>query len=1284
MVAGGDPEGSQTDSDDGSAYHPDFRKETVGEEADESGSNCSTEFLNISLVDHDLEKQPPVIYTNDNSSDIFPVFFPKNRKDKLKSRSGRGKKEHNRYHIASQENPNHEEDTDDDYILGGYTKPIQSEPLILKRSREDIRAEFVSSDDSELDEDTGGYTRNKLDQPIIISQDDDAGCKSLSSNVSDYSKTDEVTAERTVGQLEETDPLIEDDDYTTKEEHSIPQTDAANEGGTLHGSPKWDGSIDNIDDCYLIQSQQESKMKVDDLEWDSSDDDNDGYTVGKSIVEPIIIKPPWDVDDGLEWDSSDNEDTGPRYTKQKYNGFTYSFEMFEGCSTTNSYSDKVSDFDDITVHSNGTKIRIGRRTGIGIGQLSSLAGSEKGVYEVKQKFNTISEEMKSTELETGPNKLLLYDPSQNFPRIEEVRVVQAPPPQSNGPQDASENGECNAESLKDLPDEEEQRCEVGSSATVDERYDSGDAAQERSTDGDTVERAEVDGGVADRHQQSGVGAAAGDERGIEHHDDAAQHNPGENTRQSTDTGVVNDSGYGSAGSIESYQRVTFSFRRAIVMLLGYNNAGKTCLADTLLGLPFRDQKKVETHDNHSDQLDDLSSCKVTDLHALATDQHWTQLDESFGEALTKDLETRLTEVVPTGGNRYADQELMGLKILDMDGEFPFYQTHPMLMSKSMVFLVAMDVTKKLDDDLPESTLAKKWKGKIEYPNTPRKFLDHWLTSTSTFLNEYAYPDQHGSTKSIVLVLTHTDKLDPRTRREEIKKFEQEVRAHVKKKHAAKYIEKTIIAVSNTDRDICRDELKTLKDTVLRLAELKHATFGVSKSCTWLKFETDIVKHCEVLDRNYLTIREMVHMSGRVGMSREQLKEFLTLHKELGSLYYSDDESDDSLVVTGPQFLVDAYTAIIDVWIYRRTSQWSLTEQETLETDLDDGIFSLQSLSLIWKNLDETFVENLALILKASRLFISWKQKDEQGNILPEKYIVPCFQPPSREPEDGMQETLGPRTLVYFFHSAKEKRMILSSGFLPRGFMFLIIASLMEEKENRGTWEKTQLCCNGATFRTGSHGDVDLTMSTDASIIKLNVSTNQHLQSDNLCAEISTARNTFEDEVKELLQNRFPGLLCSVCVSPCHTSNQICQADYSCLNILGTLGQVGTKQPWSARCKTHRKEAAVDTFRDWFYNELNQLANENSAAKSDESVINNVTQHIPNIGTLKDIAIRLKIRGRDVDQIISDCPNDIKAASLKVLYDRWCENTEGSLQRGSAKYEQLKRAFNEAGVHNVLQ
>ena len=293
----GQPEERQTDS--GNNEGPVNSKEiVVGEEegeelSDEDGSNCS-EFLKVSFLDYDLEKQPPVIYTKDNSSDIFPEFLPKKRKTKRNSKTAGGKGRRG-YHIFNEENLNR----------------------------------------------------------------------------------------------------------------------------------------------------------------------------------------------------SDDEDTGPRYTKQKYNSISMSDNTeFSAWIKTISSDQAVEEY--------CTK---------GVGLKREVIGKER--------------ERWSTEVETGLNKLLLYDPSQHFPRIEEVQVVQAPPPEPNGSQDGTENGESNAEGLEDIPDEEEQLYEVDSSAMVDERHDPGETSPGWENDGDRTQctrniecvaagGADDECAVGDRCLQSGEGVASRD------------------------------------------------------------------------------------------------------------------------------------------------------------------------------------------------------------------------------------------------------------------------------------------------------------------------------------------------------------------------------------------------------------------------------------------------------------------------------------------------------------------------------------------------------------------------------------------------------------------------------------------------------------------------------------------------------------------------------------------------------------------------------------------------------
>ena len=203
-------------------------------------------------------------------------------------------------------------------------------------------AELVLSDDSEFDEDPGGYTTNKLDQPIIFTRDGDLGCKKSNSNIFNNGEIEEVGPNRTVEQSEENDTLENDGlqsdnndsehiDYIVKEENNISEIYAADEDildahGTLNDGP--DSNSDNNDN-NLIQNQQKSESPEEDdgLEWDSSDDDDGGYTVKKSLsLMQSIIRT---VDDGLEWDSSDEDNGG--YTIGKSLVETHHHSAFMGC-----------------------------------------------------------------------------------------------------------------------------------------------------------------------------------------------------------------------------------------------------------------------------------------------------------------------------------------------------------------------------------------------------------------------------------------------------------------------------------------------------------------------------------------------------------------------------------------------------------------------------------------------------------------------------------------------------------------------------------------------------------------------------------------------------------------------------------------------------------------------------------------------------------------------------------------------------------------------------------------
>ena len=253
--------------------------------------------------------------------------------------------------------------------------------------------------------------------------------------------------------------------------------------------------------------------------------------------------------------------------------------------------------------------------------------------------------------------------------------------------------------------------------------------------------------------------------GSQNQNNPTQQDQGQAGRGNRDTG---DSGYGS-GSVELYQQTLTPLCRATVMLLGPINAGKTCLVDTLLGRPLL------AEDSTNDDRGDLSTCEITCTHAQIAGCQWKEgTEENMLRAqVANAVQSELRR--PCRNRELSEEELQRklqemptiLEVLDTSGEFAFYKIHQMFLAPSMVFLLVMDVTKKLDDKLPESYAADKWKDKVDYPDTPRKFLNFFLNSISSFLCD-------DIEKSIFIVLTHTDQLEEEERVEKIKSYKRDV------------------------------------------------------------------------------------------------------------------------------------------------------------------------------------------------------------------------------------------------------------------------------------------------------------------------------------------------------------------------------------------------------------------------------------------------------------------------------------------------------------------------------
>ena len=570
-----------------------------------------------------------------------------------------------------------------------------------------------------------------------------------------------------------------------------------------------------------------------------------------------------------------------------------------------------------------------------------------------------------------------------------------------------------------------------------------------------------------------------------------------------------------------YSRLDTVLHRLNVMMVGYPRAGKTCLVDTLLGKPFRETQCMNGID--------LSTCAVTANPVEADELNWSSPEQPFYERINTELRSKFCDQSttpkdvcplrdssdPIRGNSHCSlgkhstqssiSELKSeMKVWDMSGEFGFYSTHQMFLSSSSVFLLVMDATKDLDVSLPLSCATRSQTGKIECPKTPREFLDYWLGSIGTFAGHAT--DGTDIEPHVIIVITHTDLIDPDGRDHLIQEYKTDVLDHVKMRYTCKYVHHEVFAISNKDRD--ETELNSLKRLILELCRSKPS-YGIRKPCTWLKLEADIQKFCSEVERKHVQLKSLYQYASRTfGMSFVELKAFLQFHHEYRNLIFTDSGESispmdnpymnvhlsdltvkSSLIVTDPQFLVDKFRAVITLWQFRETSRLKNIIQQGIDRDFEKGSISMTNLKILWHNADKNEIECLVDIMVKMNLFIPCETSHPDQGSCP-KFIVPALLPPSGPLELGSgpyKELDKLRPLTYVFHQSPDPDDVEGSGFLPVGFFFNLVASLSDWlPQQRQQWKRTKLSYNSASFRAGRHGDVLLNVSCLSYLIMLNV------------------------------------------------------------------------------------------------------------------------------------------------------------------------------------------------------
>ena len=255
--------------------------------------------------------------------------------------------------------------------------------------------------------------------------------------------------------------------------------------------------------------------------------------------------------------------------------------------------------------------------------------------------------------------------------------------------------------------------------------------------------------------------------------DAENGEDGSEKNKGNDDDKTNyNSNNGNSNYVDFYHRITCTLQRCGVTFVGHLAAGKTGLRDALLGKTFRETQSTNGIE--------LSTCTVSKTSLETRGTRWEERAEPFHEHICEDLDRIVAGGATETTTNQPERNISEMTLWDMSGEFAFYKTHPIFLFPSNAFLVVMDVMKGLDEVLPQSCATKAQTGKIACPKTPREFLDFWLNTIGTYATNYTNDlDAAEVCPNIIIVLTHTDLLEPQKRQSKIQKYKISVLKYLK-------------------------------------------------------------------------------------------------------------------------------------------------------------------------------------------------------------------------------------------------------------------------------------------------------------------------------------------------------------------------------------------------------------------------------------------------------------------------------------------------------------------------
>ena len=719
-----------------------------------------------------------------------------------------------------------------------------------------------------------------------------------------------------------------------------------------------------------------------------------------------------------------------------------------------------------------------------------------------------------------------------------------------------------------------------------------------------------------------------------------------------------------------YCRENCKVNRLSLMVFGDSRAGKTRLVDCL----------TNTTHSESENREPLRIVECT-VSINKTEITWNIPKDPFYQRVNQESIARFS---PEGSNQsHAHETPNGIndievKIWDVSGNCGAYNSHKVFLAPSSMCLLILNVENGLHE-VPEG-------GSREHTRSPLESLDHWLCMIDMCTS---HDKNEGHSECAIIVLTHTDLINETQRERKVEEYKKEIMEHVQSKYICKYVHSTVFALGDGNEK--HNELYCLQKVIVEKFLANHCE-GATDNKPWshLKLEAGILKFFAENDRRYLSLEQLIFSARKsYGMSMENLKSFLQFHLQYRNFIFDESaldlldnvyDTNVSDMITDPLLIEEIFSAIVSLWEQRDLPVLSLRHRQKVDMDVKRHLIALNTLEYLCKlnSIQVTSVVAIAELLVSFNLLIPHRSFNESHT--EKKYIVPAVM--STFVGDPVYNIFRERVnlwpLIFWFDQSSDFHSKEVSGFTISELFLKFISLQRQFALQREIWELVHMHSDAAAFRCGPQGQILAHITCQSCAIVLKLACIPNSMPENPGNLIPQIRRFVEGGIQVVIEDIFPGLQCSVCVSPCDAIK------YECLSRLGDVGSE-INQLRFAVCSIHGKTLNPDAFSRWFYpdsgqqNLLRETLRRKRQEQKDLQTLNNLAEKIGDKSTLISVALALQVPKEQVDMQMQNSPNDFRAATFNVLFKDWYHRVPGYLNEGSDKNKDLQLALEECSL-----